>query len=155
MWRKLIYDKNRFLSHKLVSEKETCDGNLFLWQKQKLVTVTETCSFFTEAYFCDRNLLLWWKLISVTESCFFEKKIFLWQKLISVTQTYLWQKLISVTENNFFYKTCFSDRNLFLWETFFQFARNIFLSKIHIIRLLTREFRGKVSVRNGSFRYLR
>ena len=130
--------RNFFLLHTPISVAQSCfcDGNIFLWQK--LISVTETCfllsqklfSFVTETFF------LWHKLNSVTETYFSGRNLILWQKLVSLTESY------------------YSDRNMFLWQKLVYVTETYFCWKSIVLLLFTHKFKGKDSVRDGSFRYL-
>ena len=124
----------------------------------------------TETFFSDRNFCGWQKFVSVTET------VYLWEKCVSLTKT---RTGIGFCDVNLFFKgsffsvrnfcrkeTCFCDINffsgkeicfrhgkywfyinLFLWQ-------KLFLSKIPCFGDYMRDFQGKFSVRNRSFRYL-
>ena len=139
-----IPDKKRETFHFSVTETSFCHSNhichIHYLLSHNIISVTETS-------LCGRNFFLWQKLLSVTETSFCDRNFFLRQKLLSVTETYFchWNYFLS---QKIMWQKLVYDAGTFFCDKY------LFLTKYIFVWLFTREFLWKVSVRNGSFRYL-
>ena len=71
------------------------DRNLFLWHKPFSAT---------ETFFCDRKLLLWHRLVSLTKQKFFlyfcDRNIFFGFLPVNFSEKFLWEMGVSVISDN-------------------------------------------------------